>query len=314
LLQTGGNLSVLGEVGGSSKDNNINNAKNPEELKPLSLSQGEIVFNIGKSVVENKSDSLAFRRPGLQKEGSKVVYGVPKHGKKKKFMEVSKHYDAGQSDKISEGNSSNRFVKHLMPQLPRPRENASKVDPIRGRRVGETRSRLPKPTKSHNVGASSVPGKDSLPMQMHVPNSGVSERSSSFAGSSTSTSNNEKPTSENNNPVLGVGLRTEVSSGPELQTASTVPSSKPNVSTTNRAKRKYVPTVSNTNRGILKTSEKSSSDSAEPRRTTSDSAEPRRSNRRIQPTSRVSTRTTSMLQRIYINLDIAYEVPSVIEF
>uniref|UniRef100_A0A804LN72 Agenet domain-containing protein n=1 Tax=Zea mays TaxID=4577 RepID=A0A804LN72_MAIZE len=287
LLQTGGNLSVLGEVGGSSKDNNINNAKNPEELKPLSLSQGEIVFNIGKSVVENKSDSLAFRRPGLQKEGSKVVYGVPKHGKKKKFMEVSKHYDAGQSDKISEGNSSNRFVKHLMPQLPRPRENASKVDPIRGRRVGETRSRLPKPTKSHNVGASSVPGKDSLPMQMHVPNSGVSERSSSFAGSSTSTSNNEKPTSENNNPVLGVGLRTEVSSGPELQTASTVPSSKPNVSTTNRAKRKYVPTVSNTNRGILKTSEKSSSDSAEPRRTTSDSAEPRRSNRRIQPTSRL---------------------------
>lgn len=280
LLQTGGNLSVVGEAGGSSKDKNTNNAKKPEELKPLSLSQGEIVFNIGKSVVENKSDALAFRRPGLQKEGSKVVYGVPKHGKKKKFMEVSKHYDAGQSDKISEGNASNRFAKHLMPQLPRPRENTSKVDAIRGRRVGETRSRLPKPTKSQSVGGSS----DSLPM--HVPNC-VSQRSFGFVGRSTSTSNNEKPTSEKNNPALGVGLRTEVPSVSELETASTVPSSKPNVSTTTRAKRKYVPTVSNTNRGILKTSEKTSSDSGEPRMTTSDSTEPRRSNRRIQPTSRL---------------------------
>ncbi|KAG0550248.1 hypothetical protein BDA96_01G323300 [Sorghum bicolor] len=284
LLETGGDLSVVGEVGGSSKDKSTNNAKKQEELKPLSVSQEEIVFNVGKSVVENKSDGLAFRRPGLQKEGSKVVYGVPKHGKKKKFMEVSKHYDAGQSDKISEGNASNRFVKHLMP-LPRPRENTTKVDPIRGKRVGETRSRLPKPTKSQSVGGSSAPEKDSMPM--HVQNSCVSQRSFSFAGSSTSTSNNEKPTLVKNNPALGGGLRTEVPSVSELQTASTVPSSKPNVSTTNRAKRKYVPTVSNANRGILKTSEKTSSDSGEPRMTTSDSTEPRRSNRRIQPTSRL---------------------------
>lgn len=275
MLQASGNLSAVGEAGGSSKDKNTNNAKKPEELKPLSLSQGEIVFNIGKSVVENKSDALAFRRPGLQKEGSKVVYGVPKHGKKKKFMEVSKHYDAGQSDKISESSASNRFAKHLMPHLPRPRENTSKVDPIKGRRVGETRSRLPKPMKSQNVGASNVPGKDSL--SMHDPNSGVSEKNFGFAGCSTSTSNNEKTTVEKNNPALGVG-QTEVPSVSELLTASTVPSSKQNVSTTNRAKRKHVPTASNNiNSGMLKTSEK----------TSSDSTEPRRSNRRIQPTSRV---------------------------
>ncbi|KAL5652552.1 hypothetical protein ACJX0J_038010, partial [Zea mays] len=276
LLQAGGNLSVVDETGGSSKDKNTNNAKKSDELKTLSLSQGEIVFNIGKSVVENKSDALAFKRPGLQKEGSKVVYGVPKHGKKK-FMEVSKHYYAGQFDKISEGNASNRFVKHLVTQLPRERENDSKVDPIRGRRVGETRSRLPKPTKSQSVRASSAPGNDSFPM--HVQNTCVSQRSFGFAGSSTSTSNNEKSTSEKNNPALGVGFRTEVPSVSELQTASTVP--------TNRAKKKYIPTVSNINRSILNTSEKANSDSGEPRRTTSDSTEPRRSNRRIQPTSRL---------------------------
>ncbi|OEL38203.1 hypothetical protein BAE44_0000778 [Dichanthelium oligosanthes] len=285
LLQAGGDLSIVGEAGGPSKDKNTNNAKKPEELKPLALSQRDMVFNIGKSAVENKSDSLAVKRPGLQKEGSKVVYGVPKHGKKKKFMEVSKHYDAGQSDKISEGNASNRFAKHSMPQLPRLRENTSKVDHNRGRRVGEMRSRLSKPTKSQNVAANSVPDKDSL--SMSVPNSGVSERTFTLAGSTTSTSNTEKPTVEKNNSVLGTGLRTEIPSVSEMQAASTAPTSKQNVSTNNRAKRKYVPSAGNMNRGTLRTSEKTSSDSGEPQRTSSDSAEPRRSNRRIQPTSRL---------------------------
>ncbi|PVH32377.1 hypothetical protein PAHAL_9G386600 [Panicum hallii] len=285
LLQAGGDLSIVGEAGGPSKDKNTNNTKKPEDLKPLGLSQREMVFNVGKSVVENKSDALAFKRPGLQKEGSKVVYGVPKHGKKKKFMEVSKHYDAGQSDKISEGNSSSRFAKHSMPQLPRPRENTSKVDHNRGRRVAEMRSRIPKPTKSQNVAANSVHDKDSLPMS--VPNSGVSERSFTFAGSTTSTSNTQKPTVEKNNSALGTSLRTEVPSVSEMQAASTDPTSKQNVSTNNRAKRKYVPAVGNVNRGTLRTSEKTSSDSGEPQRTSSDSAEPRRSNRRIQPTSRL---------------------------
>ncbi|KAJ1296278.1 hypothetical protein BS78_01G288100 [Paspalum vaginatum] len=283
LLQAGSNLPIVGEAGDLSKDKNTDNAKKSEELKPLALSQRDMVFNVGKSVVENKSDALAFKRPGLQKEGSKVVYGVPKHGKKKKFMEVSKHYDAGQSDKISEGNASSRFAKHLMPQLPRPRENTSKVDSNRGRRVGEMRSRLPKPAKSQTVAANTVPVKD--PLSVSDPNSGVSERS--FAGSATSTSNHEKPTAEKNNSALGTGIRTEVPSISAMEAVPTIPTSKQNASNTNRAKRKYVPTVANVNRGIPRISEKTSSDSGEPHRTSSDSAEPRRSNRRIQPTSRL---------------------------
>ncbi|XP_039825785.1 mucin-12-like isoform X6 [Panicum virgatum] len=285
LLQAGGDLSTVGEAGGPSKDKNTNNTKKPEELKQLALSQEEMVFNVGKSVVENKSDALAFKRPGLQKEGSKVVYGVPKHGKKKKFMEVSKHYDVGQSDKISEGNASSRFAKHSMPQLPRPRENTSKVDHNRGRRVAEMRSRIPKPTKSQNVAANSVPDEDSLPKS--IPNSGVSERSFTLAESNTSTSNTKKPTVEKNNSALGTGPRTVVPSVSEMQPAYTDPTSKQNVSTNNRAKRKYVPPVGNVNRSTLRTCEKTSSDSGEPQRTSSDSAEPRRSNRRIQPTSRL---------------------------
>ncbi|WVZ57611.1 hypothetical protein U9M48_007974 [Paspalum notatum var. saurae] len=284
-FQAGSNLPIVGEAGDLSKDKNTNIAKKPEELKPLALSQRDMVFNVGKSVVENKSDALAFKRPGLQKEGSKVVYGVPKHGKKKKFMEVSKHYDAGQSDKISEGNASSRFAKPLMPQLPRPRENTSKVDSNRGRRVGEMRSRLPKPAKSQNVAANTVPVKD--PLSISDPNSGVSERSFNFAGSATSTSNNVKPTVEKNNYGLGTGVRTETPSISETEAVPTIPTSKQNASNTNRAKRKLVPAVANVNRGVPRISEKTSSDSGEPHRTSSDSAEPRRSNRRIQPTSRL---------------------------
>ncbi|KAF8728088.1 hypothetical protein HU200_018667 [Digitaria exilis] len=332
LVQADGDLSIGGESGGPSKDKNTNNTKMPEEPQPLALSQRDMVFNIGKSVVENRSDALAFKRPGLQKEGSKVVYGVPKHGKKKKFMEVSKHYNAGQSDKISEGSASSRFVKHLMPQLPRPRENTSKVDNNRGRRVaGEMRSRLPKPTRSKNV-ANSVPDKDSLPIL--IPNSGVSQRTFTFAGSTTSTSNTEKPTVETNNTALSTVLRTDVPSVSEMQAASTIPTSKQNVSTNNRSKRKYVPPGGNVHRGVLRTSEKTSSDSGEPQRTSSDSAEPRRSNRRIQPTSRLleglqssliiskvpgekvprsNYRSTSTRGESYNNFLILYFFPSVFD-
>ncbi|KAK3153281.1 hypothetical protein QOZ80_2BG0170190 [Eleusine coracana subsp. coracana] len=136
-LQAGIDKPFGGEAGGLSKDKSTDNLKKPEELRPLALSQRDVIFNIGKSVAENKTEAVASRRPRLQKEGSKVVYGVPKHGKKKKFMEVSKHF-AGQSDKTSEENASSRgassrVARHMVPPLPRPQDNTSKTHQ-RGRR------------------------------------------------------------------------------------------------------------------------------------------------------------------------------------
>jgi hypothetical protein len=292
-LQAGSDKPFGGETGGLSKDKITNNSKKPEEPRPLALSQRDMSFNIGKSVIENKTEAVAFKRPGLQKEGSKVVYGVPKHGKKKKFMEVSKHYVAGQSDKISYASSrvaSSRVVKHTGPPLPRPRDNTSKTDQ-RGRRVGKIRSRgPPKPSKPQSIAANTISDKDSLPMP--APNSGVFERNFAFMGSTTSTSNTEKSTTEKNKAALGPVPRTEDLSVSGMKAASTAPTSKQDVPTTSRTKRRHVPSVDN--RSIHKTSERP--DSAEPKRTSSDSAEPRRSNRQIQPTSRVSTGNTSMLQ------------------
>lgn len=259
-------------------DTSTNAAAKPEEPKPLALSDRDMVFNIGKRVVESKTDGVAFKRPGLRKEGSRVV-GVPKPGKKKKFMEVSKHYDADQADKISEGNASTRPVKHLVPNVPRPREGTSKVDQ-KGKRIGEMRSRVPKSTKSQDGATNIIPGKG--PLSMSAPSTGVFESSHTFIGSTIGSSNNMNLSVEKNSSVHGVGLRSEDSSvsEPHIQAASAAPTSRKNLTTTDRAKRKVVPSMDNSNRTTNKTSEIPGK--------SADSTEPRRSNRRIQPTSRVS--------------------------
>uniref|UniRef100_A0A0D9XME6 Agenet-like domain-containing protein n=1 Tax=Leersia perrieri TaxID=77586 RepID=A0A0D9XME6_9ORYZ len=266
-----------GEAANTYTDKSTNAATKQDEPKPLSLSERDMVFNIGKSVVESKTDGVAFKRPGLRKEGSRVV-GVPKPGKKKKFMEVSKHYDADQADKVSEGNVSTRPVKHLVPHLPRPREGTSKVDQ-KGKRIGEMRSRGLKSTVSQDSATNIIPGKGSL--SMSVPSSGVFESSYAFAGSATGSSNNMNLSVEKNSSAHSVGLRAEDTSVSELQmqAASTVPTTKKNLTTTDRAKRKHVPSMENSNRTTNKTSEIPGKNA--------DSTEPRRSNRRIQPTSRL---------------------------
>jgi hypothetical protein len=56
----------------------------PEESRLLDLSANDKIFNIGKdSRSENKPDALRTIRTGLQKEGSRVIFGIPKPGKKK---------------------------------------------------------------------------------------------------------------------------------------------------------------------------------------------------------------------------------------
>ncbi|XP_052134093.1 uncharacterized protein LOC127752733 isoform X1 [Oryza glaberrima] len=270
-------VPIGGAAAGPSMDTSTNAAAKPEEPKPLALSDRDMVFNIGKRVVESKTDGVAFKRPGLRKEGSRVV-GVPKPGKKKKFMEVSKHYDADQADKISEGNASTRPVKHLVPNVPRPREGTSKVDQ-KGKRIGEMRSRVPKSTKSQDGATNIIPGKG--PLSMSAPSTGVFESSHTFAGSTIGSSNNMNLSVEKNSSVHGVGLRSEDSSvsEPHIQAASAAPTSRKNLTTTDRAKRKHVPSMDNSNRTTNKTSEIPGK--------SADSTEPRRSNRRIQPTSRL---------------------------
>ncbi|XP_052887944.1 uncharacterized protein LOC108469522 isoform X4 [Gossypium arboreum] len=81
-----------------SKSLDLKESWKPGDMRLLDLSDNEKIFNIGRSTRdENKPDSLKMVRTGLKKEGSRVIFGVPKPGKKRKFMEVSKHYVADQS-------------------------------------------------------------------------------------------------------------------------------------------------------------------------------------------------------------------------
>ncbi|KAE8671746.1 Detected protein of confused Function [Hibiscus syriacus] len=71
-----------------SKKDDIKESGQPDDTRLLDLSASEGTFNIGKSTRdESKPNSLRMIRTGLKKKGSGVVFGVPKPGKKQKFME-----------------------------------------------------------------------------------------------------------------------------------------------------------------------------------------------------------------------------------
>lgn len=85
-----------------------------EDPSLLLISANEKVFNIGRNTqTENKSNPLKTSRTGLQKGASRVIIGVPRPGKKRKFMEVSKHYDA--DTRTTEANDSTKLAKYLIP-------------------------------------------------------------------------------------------------------------------------------------------------------------------------------------------------------
>lgn len=77
-----------------------------------------------------ETNSIKHAGPGPQKEGSRVVFGVPRPGKKKKYMDVSKHYDGEKPDKVSatateaNSNPSSKLANYLMPQNRAPKIKA----------------------------------------------------------------------------------------------------------------------------------------------------------------------------------------------
>ncbi|XP_071727710.1 uncharacterized protein [Rutidosis leptorrhynchoides] len=76
----------------------------PKDSKILTSSAHRSLFDVGKSSKnENKLNTHRTMKTGIQKERSRVVFGIPKPGKKQKFVNVSTHYvaDANDSDKIT---------------------------------------------------------------------------------------------------------------------------------------------------------------------------------------------------------------------
>ncbi|KAL8244601.1 hypothetical protein R6Q59_010859 [Mikania micrantha] len=116
-----------------------------EESRPLSLSTHDSAFNVG-STRDNKVSSQRTMRRGSQKEGPGVIFGVPKPGKKQKFMDVSKHYVNCGSNITT--HDSIKFTRYLIPNPPGSRgwKNNSRSG-LKEKQATETKPRMVKSRK-----------------------------------------------------------------------------------------------------------------------------------------------------------------------
>ncbi|GAB4858051.1 hypothetical protein Ancab_015953 [Ancistrocladus abbreviatus] len=135
----------------------------PEESKLVALSAADNVFNVGRSAREEyRPGAHRTLRTGSQKEGSRVIFGVPKPGKKRKFMEVSKHYPANRSSKNNGGNDDSfKFAKYLMPQatVSRGWRNVSKLD-SKEKHTAEFKAKVPGPRRPSSVSNRTIPRRE----------------------------------------------------------------------------------------------------------------------------------------------------------
>ncbi|KAK7265938.1 hypothetical protein RJT34_33563 [Clitoria ternatea] len=270
--------SPAAEVKGKDKIDDVESA-NPSKLKLLNLAENDKVFNIGKSSRnENKSDAHRMVRTGLQKEGSRVVFGVPKPGKKRKFMEVSKHYVADGTRKIYDGNDSVTLANFLVPQGSGPRgcKNSSKNDTKE--KLGADSKPAFKSGKPQCVFGRVIPAKENPLSNSHTND--LTSRTERIKDSG-----HFKNTSQSENQVERGSYSGTTGAGPILYsslTSSTDSHPTKKTSTSRANKGKLAPTGGR----LAKVAEEKALN-GNPVKSTSEVIEPRRSNRRIQPTSRL---------------------------
>ncbi|XWS49726.1 hypothetical protein CRYUN_Cryun12cG0027800 [Craigia yunnanensis] len=268
-----------------SKNVDIKGSWKPDGTRLLDLSASEKIFNIGKSTRdESKPHSLRMIRTGLKKEGSRVIFGVPKPGKKRKFMEVSKHYVADQSSKTHETNDSIKFTKYLMPRGPEPRGTKNKIEP-KEKRMAVSKPKVLKSGKLPSVASRTIPQKDNLSNTMvSEPDDAVASDVSKFKDSVSHAENISgkhsmmefRSFSSSDGAAEGPVLFSSVALSSDAKTSTS------NAKSERINKGKLAPAA----RRLAKIEEEKVFN-GNSTKTISEVVEPRRSNRRIQPTSRL---------------------------
>lgn len=239
----------------------------PATLLPLSVT--EKTFNIGSKKDDSKPNTIRTMRSGLHKEGSKV-FGVPKPGNKRKFMEVSKHYVSDKATKSNAAHGSAKFTKFLMPQATGTGgwKTNSRTD-LKEKQMIEARRKLPKPSKPPSSARNL---KDNS-----ITSSGDASGADHSVGDAMEYDKHE---AQQPNVVNVVSNAEEGSEGPVKFRSEALPTNIPKKASTssNRGEgiKKKVPVSS------LKSSKIEVKDKMIP-----EVNEPRRSNRKIQPTSRL---------------------------
>lgn len=252
-----------------------------DEPKLVAFSTSDRTFNIGKATREDKKH--AAQRPlrsGQQKEGSKVIFGVPKPGKKRKFMEVSKHFPANRIDKSSETNDSVKFAKYLMPQATASRGwKAPSRNDSKEKRTTESRSRAPSSRKPNRT----LTRRDNLNATLAQGNDKSTDNRNDFEESVIH--------DENQSEKLVAPGSSACEEAPEAPLSSLlantlhVPSRKPSSSNTRSErvnKGKLAPSVGKLSKIVEEKVHNGNAGNS-----VTEVTEPRRSNRRIQPTHRL---------------------------
>ncbi|KAJ4872088.1 G2484-1 protein [Raphanus sativus] len=255
------------------KDTKMETADDPDlgkmpQTGVLDLGVSETTFNIGTSTREaGNPGPPRMKRTGLQTQGAKVIYGVPKPGKTRKFMDVSKHYVSEASNQTRKQKEPAKPVKPIVPQNPGPgswRLPSKTVSRERQTTTSKPKSFKPAPkTKEKPVAASRiVPRKDSR----NTPASSV----------------------ESDDAVGQSGENKSTASGTVSSVTSKGTGEGQNSSSSTTGKGKVAPTAG---RLAKIEEEKALADNSS---NASDGMEPRRSVRRIQPTSRLLEEVTKV--------------------
>ncbi|MBA0589052.1 hypothetical protein Gorai_017822, partial [Gossypium raimondii] len=253
-------------------------SEKPDNTRLLDLTAGEKIFNIGKSTRdESKPGSLRMKRSGLKKEGSRVIFGVPKPGKKRKFMEVSKHYVADRSSRTLGTSDSAKFTKYSMPRGSEP-GTKNKTEPKEKRNV-ISKPKVLKSGKPPSVSSRTIPQKDSLSSIVgSEPDDAVTADVSKFKDSASGAEN----ISGEHNLELRSSSSDGAAEGQVLFSCAALPSdAPPEKASTSNAKSESI------SKGKLAPVSGKLAKVEEEMKIVSEAVEPRRSNRKIQPTSRL---------------------------
>ncbi|CAK9181921.1 unnamed protein product [Ilex paraguariensis] len=264
------------------KNTDLVESEKHEEPRLFPLAANERLFNDGKSPRDgNKLGALRTMRSGLQKEGSRVIFGVPKPGKKRKFMEVSKHYVSDRSSKDNLAKDSVKIANYLMPQGPGSRgwKNNSKIG-AKEKQPAEAGPKSLKAGKPPSVSGRTLPQKDNfLATQVLAPKdttltgaivkAAISKEENDLGQQKLREFGSFSSTKEaTEGPILFSSLALSADAQPKK-----VPTSKAKSEWQNRGK--FAPAGGKSGKVEMKG------------KSSAEAAEPRRSNRRIQPTSRL---------------------------
>ncbi|PON37738.1 Agenet domain containing protein [Parasponia andersonii] len=271
-----------------SKSTGILVSGKPEESRLLDLSANDKVFNIGKGIRnESKPDTTRMARTGLQQEGSRVIFGVPKPGKKRKFMEVSKHYVADRSNKNSEANDSLKYLRYTAPQSQGSGSRAFKND-SKEKRVAESKLKGLKSGKPQSVLGRTVPQRENFTTNA-VSTSGDGTTGEHAARIKDSSSHVDNTSRRQNTVEAGSFSNSDGAAEGPFVFSSVAPTldgpSKKSSASTAKVERANKGKLAPGSGKLSKVEDKVFNGNSV--KSTTEVMEPRRSNRRIQPTSRL---------------------------